>query len=100
MLLLLLSCTNAERYTEDLAEARCATYERCDVLGVLGFDGLDHCLEIQAGLEVPECDLETSAAKECVSGWEDISCDNMATEQPQACLDVCPDEPVDTAGDE
>lgn len=96
MLLLLVACTNAERYTEDLAEARCATYERCDVLGVLGYDGLDHCLELRAGLEVPDCEVERQAVNECVSGWEEIACDALAAEQPQACFEVCPSEEVDS----
>ena len=97
MLLLLAACTNAERYTDDLARARCSTYERCDVMGVLGYDDLDHCLELRAGLEVPDCDVERAAVSDCVGGWEDIACDALATDQPQACFEVCPSEEIDTA---
>ena len=89
MLLLLLSCTNAERYTEDLAIARCETYERCDVLGVLGYDDLEGCVDLRAGLEVPECSLDRATSRECVSGWEEIDCESMATDQPQACFEAC-----------
>ncbi len=95
MLLLLLSCTNAERYTDDLAIARCDTYERCDVLGVLGFDDLADCVDLRAGLEVPTCSLDRTASRECVGGWEEITCESMATEQPQACFEVCLAEDTD-----
>ena len=88
MWLLLLSCTNAERYTDDQAEARCSTYARCDVLGVLGFDDEDQCVELRAGLEVPECELDRQAARDCVAGWEDLACDDLAA-PPEVCETVC-----------
>lgn len=99
--MLLLSCTNAERYTDDEAEARCATYARCDVIGVLGFDDEDHCVELRAGLEAPECEIDRQVAGDCVKGWEDMTCEDLAS-PPEACDAVCvaTDDSGDTSAEQ
>ena len=98
LILFSLGCYSPDRYSEDLGEARCATYERCDTLGVLGFDSLDHCIELNAGLGLSElsCDtFEVDAARECVRGWTEIGCDEMST-PPSACEETCSSETSDS----
>ncbi|HJN77010.1 MAG TPA: hypothetical protein QGF58_24000 [Myxococcota bacterium] len=103
LLLLAIGCYTHDKYTADLNSAKCESYSRCDLLGTLGFDSVDDCIaENDAWAEADgEClDYDRRSAKRCVSGWQDIGCETMARDHPQACFEVCAEEPVDTGAEQ
>lgn len=100
LLLLAIGCYAEDTYTADLNTAKCESYSRCDLLGTLGFDSVDDCIDEYAAWasEDGECvDFDRRNAKRCVAGWQEIGCETMAQDHPQACFEVCADETVDTA---
>ncbi len=101
--LLAIACYPQDKYTTELNQAKCEAYDRCDLLGTLGFDGVDDCVtEYDAWSEADgEClEYDAGNARRCVNGWQDIACETMADDHPQACFEVCVEEVEDTAAEE
>lgn len=94
-LLTLLACYTQDEFIIDENTAICGWYERCDMLGTLGFDGADDCVaELDAwdSEDPPDCpDYDGGAAKACVEGYATLTCEPDGTPRtPADCEDVCP----------
>ncbi len=87
-------CYTQEKYNEDLAQANCDWYDRCELLTTLGFESVDDCLSEYAAWsdeDAEACeDYDANAAKDCVAGLEALGCgEDRAENYPAACADVC-----------
>lgn len=93
-LLLLLGCYSQEEFVSDENAAICGWYERCDLIGTLGYDDAADCTaELNAWdeQEPPVCKgYDAGAASECVEGYALIDCEAEGTPTyPAACDDAC-----------
>ena len=88
-------CSSHDQYMTNRAEATCAVWERCGLLGVIGYDDFDECFDelydeaAEAEAAAGECpDYDSAAAGRCVDDLNELSCDSNF-ETPSACLEVC-----------
>ncbi|MED5372572.1 MAG: hypothetical protein VX899_16270 [Myxococcota bacterium] len=90
-LLLALACNSEESLRADYNAVQCETLERCGDLQALGYESVDDCIETLDGLEVELCEdsFDADAAKTCISGWEALACESLATDQPAECQAFC-----------
>lgn len=92
-----------DKFEDEFADAVCNKYDECGWLETLGMT-LDECLNPDvsdtAGGEEVECvNYDSAAAKECVTAWEELTCEQLdAFEFPTICNDVCEVETGDDTG--
>ena len=101
--LLILSCTSGvdpelprDDYAAEFARATCDLYQRCGVLADYEYTSAEHCEA--ANVSVIEEQLADEglcgiyrgdAALECISGIEELACEDRFTDWPEACSEVC-----------
>lgn len=105
--LLLGGCSlSYENYADDMTEVTCAKFAECDMLDFFG--GTEEaCQNYQKSfLEGAEGDEEvcpnydSKSAKDCVEGWEELTCAELEDGQtPAVCDSVC-SAGSDAGGDE
>ncbi|NOY24300.1 MAG: hypothetical protein GXP62_00345 [Oligoflexia bacterium] len=85
-----------ENYANDVGAASCTKFSECDMLDFFGGTE-DSCLNYQqAYLQGAEGDTnvcpnyDSKSAKDCVTGWEDLTCSQLQDGQtPAVCDSVC-----------
>jgi hypothetical protein len=91
--LLVGGCYSYEEYLIDQSDATCGWYERCDLLGTLGYDSYQECVDEAAAwneADPEECvDYDGGAAKDCVRAWLELPCGVSPSEYPPECGDIC-----------
>jgi len=95
----------ALNYEENLVGTICDKFTECeaDVVGAYVAAGMDdasaqatfdtavepYCSWVDDG-EDSDCDFQKSEAKDCVSGWESLTCDQLVSgDLPTSCDNVC-----------
>ena len=95
LILLLMACQSEEALRADFNAVQCQTLERCDDLQALGYSDVDDCIaRLDAATEAEEpCgnNFSVDNAKVCIEGWEALTCEVLATEQPAECQAFCPE---------
>jgi hypothetical protein len=91
--LLVGGCYSQEEYLIDQADATCGWYDRCDLLGTLGYASMQECVDEAAAwneADPPVCeDYDGGAAKDCVRAWQELACGVSPAEYPPECGDIC-----------
>jgi hypothetical protein len=77
-----------DKYTEEVSAEICRINgPACFAL----FDSVESCLEADDGTAIdPECEFDAAAAKDCVDGWQVMTCPSTPSDLviPSACADV------------
>ncbi len=82
-----------DTFGDDMLNASCDKMEECEFF--TEYFTYDDCIALgdveDTGGEVWECaDYDSGAAKECVTAWTDVSCDDfLAGAGTEICDDVC-----------
>ncbi|MCB9765299.1 MAG: hypothetical protein H6739_36330 [Alphaproteobacteria bacterium] len=86
-------CYPYEDYLADENAATCDWWQRCDMLGPLGYDDVDDCVSEAEGWDAqdpPDCEVyDAGAAKDCVEGLQQMACGEETPEYPAACAQAC-----------
>jgi hypothetical protein len=87
---------NEDSFNEDYIDAVCAKYDECGWLETFGWADAAACVDALQGAASSgdtagdTCEYDGAAAKDCVSEWEGMSCDDLnAGTTPSTCADVC-----------
>ena len=83
----------AEEFQADYAEAHCAVYDQCALLGVSEiYTSLEDCVaQVEASVAVETCEFDRETAQECVDALNTMSCDDLYDDAwPGSCAAACP----------
>ena len=88
-------CSSHDQYMTNRADATCAVWDRCELLGVIGYEDFDECFNelydesVESEIIAGGClDYDSAAAASCVDDLNNMSCDSNF-ETPSSCLEVC-----------
>jgi hypothetical protein len=96
---LLTGCYTAEKFHADFNEISCLKYEECQMLDFFG-GTVESCTNYfqsftdAAAADDPDwcAEFEREEGKQCITGWENITCDELEQgETPASCEGVCPE---------
>ena len=94
---LMTGCYNGDKFTADNAQATCEWWDRCDLLEVLDYAGVEDCVEeVQSEAEDGQSadgicpNFDSSAAKACIKEIEARGCEE-GFDTPSICADACAD---------
>ena len=95
LLVFTFGCSNHDQYMSDRADATCAVWERCELLGVIGYENFNECFAelhdeaLEAETISGGCpNYDSAAAATCVDDLNSLECDSDF-ETPDSCLEVC-----------
>lgn len=95
-LIMLTGCSlSEEKFAAQSAEKACSLYEECGYIEYFG-GTYDACVtQMEAAtlayVNSADCEYDGSAAKACLSEWDDVTCEGTTEtgETDSACDDIC-----------
>lgn len=93
LLSLVMGCYTHEEFLQEDAQVTCEWFERCDMMGSLGYEGLDDCVQEWGAwneADPPVCEgFDAGAAQDCVDSKAVYTCSDEAEQYATACDEVC-----------
>lgn len=101
LLTALVGCYSEADYAEGFTEVDCQLRLECyseEALSYLEYSDVEGCMEYEADSidklaaekEAEDCDYDREAARDCVDGMVELSCeDYLLNDFPQSCQEIC-----------